>query len=528
MPDRPDLLTQLERYGTVLEVDRAEPPAVAPHASVLHPHRRPWGRAALAAAAAIVLLAGALVLTRGGGAVSTSPLGDGVTTEVEPSGPATSPRLVAGHLPAGLVPTAAYEGENEPGVLVLGHQPDPGPVRQTRPTTTSVFTVARGSGPTWSVRVEVNNDQANWPADPVTVRGVDGDQFTENGLRVLVWRPATATVRASATDAVPATDLRAMVEALRARSAEPYDGFDAPGEPVNGWTVSLTAERVMSRGDAATQVKGSSRAWYRDPAHPDRMAVVEGNAAGTGETTALLTTVSGGELRVIAGQERLVGPAGPTAGATVAWVRADGTVAVVQTRGLAATEIESLVAGVSAADPVTWDRLRTQVGDVLRAEHVVGSADLPVGRVEIYGEEGGAYGSMRGACLTVPGGAPRCSAIAPPADRSVSYPVRGTNGGYSMPTYDSGQFVASLVVGRRWFAIGGIRHLRLLDVEVNSRSVPLRSAPGGDDLLLFAAELPKTAQEAGIHLAAIGPPNGQPGMAASSQTRATTLLVVRP
>ena len=508
MTERPDLLTQLERYGTVLDaaaddgadlgcpITQTEGPfAVRPSP------RRQRRRAVLVAAVAIVLLAGALVLVRDRSEVNTSRFGDGGPTGVDPAGPAMSPRLVAGTLPAGLVPTAALEGTGS-GITSSDGRPQ-------SQSTVQVFRLSAGPDTPLSVTVVISGaeDRPQPPtALPDTVRGthVQGTALGA-GFGGVEWWPARTVALALAADALPRSELRAVVEAFRARGDDPLTGFDAPVGPVGRWTVSLVAEHVVARD---TPWPAASRVWYGDRAAPARNAVVEAYGPVPGASREILSAGPTAGWRSIAGEQRLVVPPGPMIGwenlwTMVAWVRPDGTQVVLKTRDLDDGEIETLVGGIDAAEPATWERTIAQAGDALRAEREAASADLPIGRVAVYGD--GSYHSdernpgprLRGACLTVPGAAPRCTAIAPTVGLLQAPNLYGAGGPLAAAlqvTY-AAHYVTSLTVDGQWYGIGSLWNASEVSVTAGGSAVEVGTSRR-DGGTVFGAQLPTSAERA--------------------------------
>jgi hypothetical protein len=504
MPDRPDLLTQLERYGSVLEAEPQPEVDTEPGTVYLRPLRRPSpvrrrARTVLVAAAAVVvLLAGVLALSRARAELDTSRVGDDPPA-VDPSGPALSPRLVAHQPPGGLVPTAAFEGGGAPGVEPSMSDSSAW-MRPAQASTVQAFSLTRGDGAPVTMSLVITPtggtyDDTNGPDE--RVRGVGALEGDWANSRNLSWYPGRTQIQAKVPDDVTMSELRAIVEALSARSDEVLAGFDAPASPVGAWTVALRAEHVVAWDTPVALPE--SHVWYQDPADARRVALLAGYGPVPGAAPELLGTMTGGERRTIAGAERVVDVSLTRDDlTTVTWLRPDGTQAVLTTRGLSDADIEALVAGTAPADPPTWDRVRADVGTTLRAGHVVAEADLPVGRVEIYGDENRAPRSLRGACLTVPGTVPHCTAIAPLEDRLGGGQAFGAQGPLPAASSDSGQYVTSLLVNGRWYGVGALPFLDALTVTADGSPVEAASARSTGNLTVFAAELPRTAMRAEI------------------------------
>jgi hypothetical protein len=501
MPDHdlPDVLVQLERYGTVLE--RAggdgDGDVGAPTVDPVQPPSTALGRATLVAAVAVFLLLGVLALNRDGDATTTGPASGGSRpvdpVTVEPSAPPTSPRLVAGRLPAGLVPDAAIEGRSSPGI-----EEAPVPLASDGSlATVQAFQVADGPGPALTVTVVIAGTD-DGPQTPFIgmppVRGVGGGETNGTLFRSLDWGPAGARITAQVPNALPMTDLRAIVEALRVRGDEPLGGFDPPETPVGRWTITLRAEHVVARH---TPPRPVSQVWYHDPANPDRAAVVQAFGPMEGASADLVTTSQGGEVRTIAGAPRVIAALPVVPWTTVTWVQPDGVQVAVQTRNLADADIETLVGGIVAADTATWDGVLAQIGTALRAEHVAAEADLPIGKVTIYGDAN-VYGGLRGACLAVTGRVPRCTAIPPERDGRGVTEVIGAGGKLTVRPLDSAQFVTSLLVEGRWYGIGTRHRVHELTITADGQPVEVGIARLADDVTVFGAELPAAATRAEV------------------------------
>jgi hypothetical protein len=522
MPERPDLLTQLERYGTVLDAQAAEQ-VIAPRPTIRSAeHGRAWRRSLLSMAAAVLLLIGAVALFVRGEDVSSGPNGNDVPTVEESPTPATSPRVVAGRLPGGLVAVAVLEA----GGSVVGANSS---LQTGAQATVQAFSLrADGEAPvTVHVVSEGTDDPEMASSAGGPVRGVGGSATgSVVGVHGLNWYPARGAIYAQAPTALSRDDLRAFVEALRSRSEDPIAGFDAPTGPTGRWTASLQAERVVARGTPSPAV---SRVWYADPAAPGRTAIVEGYAPVPGTETALLGARQAIERRTIAGAERVVASAGP--GGTemmVTWLGPDGTQMVVHTNGLDDNELATLVGGVQAANETTWAQVGVQADDAVRSTAVAASADLPIGRVTLYrdthwADDPDGPARLRGACLTVPSGASRC-AVARPAHIISTIVVLGAGGFRTPDPSGTIPYVVGVTVEGRWYALGGVRRLR--DVKVRAGGVPvevdLHEAPDG--LTLFGVEIPVGADRAEVRVE--GQPD--PRIPGNGEPLPITVSLVRP
>jgi hypothetical protein len=492
-----DLVRQLERYGTVVRDDSPVPVPDRPPTLVLD---EPSGRARHVAFAAVVvvavLVAAALVASRDEGAPGGIEVG---TTSTLPGVilPAALPHArLAGWVPPDLVPAGVADT-------------DPAADRdQTHASTRQHFLVQDTAGTRHTVTVRIDPDHqtrlgqvpGRWPLRG-SVADWGGSPGNNSWLVIDVAEPRSVVNLGTRT--LPPEALPPIAEALVGRGDDPLAGFDAPAEPVDGANITLTAERIVARGQ---EPPANRRVWYRS-AGGARQVIVQGQAPDGGTGLDLLIGTTPVERRVIAGAERMVTVTEESGESwvSVAWFDADGSQVRVAARGLNDDELERVVGGVTVAGGDAWREHRARAAADLRTRPILAQVDLPLGRLTAYGEHVQVRTIARpvevihGVCLELTGGPHVCDPRVMAGSSAVIPPPVYTGNGSSMP--------GSLAVDGRWVVFGAETvsggPLRA-EVSTDAGGAPLPAATaqvGG--IFVWAVELPATATRAELQISGL-------------------------
>jgi hypothetical protein len=438
--------------------------------------RRLVTRAMVVVGVAAALLIGLVVVLRNGRGPERMTTG----TTPPPTTPASSPHLAATALPRGFVPDGV--GEIGDGKTAL-HREGEGT------STVQRFRGTAADGTPVDLTVSVAPHPRAPKAESGTVRGVTAYTQWFNGLALLGWLSPGAGAEAWSTT-LPYDQLRLVVDALVGRGDDALAGFDPPAEPVAGVRLALAAEHVATRADAPL---GSSFVSYRDPVNDLRAVVVQGYAAVSGADIDLVTMQPPGQLWPLAGAERMARGAEPHVPplqqwTTVSWILADGSQAIVWTRGLGGAEVAAVVGGVTPVDTGRWQRLEEAAADGWGRLHL-DEAELGPGRLQV--PRGSRLSLLAitntDLCLEVDDLGRLC--VSEPATIDGGPQVVGPSGELARVPTEVGAVIGSVARAGRWFVFGRSSAGSPPQVQVNGSpiSVPATSTDGS---LLFALEVP--------------------------------------
>jgi hypothetical protein len=488
----PDALERVAQRGRVQGAEAVLEAATAAAAiSGLHPapgdgpeptaggRRRLVARALVVGGIAAALLIGLVVVLRSGRGPERITTG----TTPPPATPASSPHLAATVLPPGFVPDGV--GEVGDGKTALHRRGEgPGTVQRFRGTT--------ADGTPAELIVSVTPRPGAWGPEFGTVRGVPAYSHSFNGVAMVGWLPSGAGAGGEAWSSTLTFDqLRSVVEALRARGDDALAGFDPPAEPTAGVRWMLAAQHVATRDDAPP---GSSFVSYRDPADGRRAVVVQGYAPVSGADLELVSLLPPGQLWPLAGAERMARGAEPNVPplqqwTTVTWILADGSQAVVWTRGLSDAEVAGVVGGVGGVDDARWRRLEATTAADGWARLHLDEADVGPGHLQV---QRGSRLSMLAItntdlCLEVDDLGRLC--VSQPATIDGGPQVVGPSGNLERVPTEVGAVIGSAARAGRWFVFGRNASGSPPQVQVNGSPVSV-STTLADGTLLFSLEVP--------------------------------------
>jgi hypothetical protein len=516
----PDLESQLQRYGDVLRrlttpVDRptADDATTGP---MSRPHRHlPPARTLLAVAAALVLVVGLVAVAQLGNSAS-------VRTADRSGGapmPFVTPRLVPGLLPVGMHPVLTEE------------LPSGGADSHAQSVQTFRVPTGGGAAGAMTLVIEGVEDSTSLDTNKVTIAGSPA-VFSEGQATVIAWQPPRASVIITG-QALDSGELLTAADTLRARSAEPMEGFDiAPGANA----PTLVAEHLTAPNDPSPAV---SRVWYARAGEDVPSLMVEAVAPTPGAPVTLdLLTTSEARRAIIAGAERVVSSSTVSGWKTVAWLQPDGTTVAVQGHALSDADLAAAVGHLIAADSTTWQSLVDQTAAWVAHRPTVATIPLDNGTLVVHGGAVGlwAHGtepignapagssSFVGVCLTPTHARTTCRPLL--AIRTMGPAVAGPSGWAPIQPVDASSTIVSTLIDGTWWVFGTTTNLgTTIQPDVGRAHVV---TDRGDGSLVFAASLPDDARRADVLVEPMASTPTTDSTSASSAAPFALSRLVRP